>query len=73
MLLTPPVRGPAPRLVHIQHLDHEQHQQAANGVEQVYLQREEIGTVRLCRYACQEADRLQPGQQNDGGKDGQQE
>jgi hypothetical protein len=31
-LLTPPVPGHAPRLVHVQHQDHEQHHCAANGV-----------------------------------------
>ncbi len=34
MLLTPPVRGHAHRLVHIHHLDHEQHQQSDTGMEE---------------------------------------
>ncbi|MGH2689244.1 MAG: RHS repeat-associated core domain-containing protein, partial [Actinomycetota bacterium] len=33
VLLTPPVSGHAPRLVHIQHQDYEQHHRAANGVD----------------------------------------
>lgn len=52
VLLTPPVPGHAPRLVYRQYRVHEQHQQAAPGVEEFAPQPAEIGTSRLSRYAC---------------------
>jgi hypothetical protein len=70
VLLTPPVRGHAPRLVHRQRRGHEQHQQAATGVDEFAPQPEDIGTVRLCRYACEVAHCRHVQQQDNGGKDG---
>ena len=76
VLLTPPVPGHAPRLVHRQRRGHEQHQQAARGVDhELNPQPAEIGTgqCRLCRHACQAAHWLHVQQQDDGGDDGHQE
>ena len=72
MLLTPPVRGHAPRLVHRQHRGHEQHHQADPGVEEFAPQPVEIGIppLPLC-LPC--SSRPHVHQQDDGGKDGEQE
>ena len=51
VLLTPSVRGHAPRLVHGQRRGREQHQEAARCVDHELNPRAEIGTgkCRLCR------------------------
>jgi hypothetical protein len=54
LLLTPPVRGHAPRLVHIQDLDHEQHHKAEPGMEEVAPKPVETGTFRLLGYVYQD-------------------
>jgi len=77
LLLTPPVRGQARRLVHIQHLDHEQQQQADTGMEefasQPAAQPADIGAFSLSRYGCDEAHCLHVPQQDEGGYRGEQE
>src|SRR5215207_2395952 len=75
VLLTPPVPGHAPRLVHVQHHDHEQNHRAANGVDQCAPQHAEIvtGRCRIRCYVCEVADCLRFYQQDDSGNYGQQE
>jgi hypothetical protein len=71
VVLTPPVGGHAPRLVHIERRDHEQHQQASTGVEEIASKPAELGAVRLSRHLCQGAHGRHVQQQDYGGKDGQ--
>ena len=72
MLLTPPVRGQASRLVHIQPHVHEQYHRAANGVDQGAPQRAEIvaGRCWICRDTCEVADCPRFRQQHDGSNHG---
>src|SRR5919107_3022785 len=70
LLLTPPVPGHAPRLVHIQDLDHEQHHKAKPGMEEVAPKPVETGTFRLLGYVYQDAHVRHVQKQDDGGKDG---
>jgi hypothetical protein len=60
LLLTPPIPGHAPRLVHIEHQDREQHHRAANGVDQCAPERAEIvtGRCRTCCYVSEVTDYL---------------
>src|ERR687898_1701373 len=69
LLLTPPVRGHAPRLVHIQDLDHEQHHKAEPGMEEDAPKPVETGTFRLLGYVSQDAHVRHVQKQDDGGKD----
>jgi hypothetical protein len=55
VLPTQSVWGHAPRLVHIHHLDHEQHHKAQPGMEQVAPEPVEIRAVRPSRHVRQEA------------------
>ena len=72
LLFPPAVRGHAPRLVHRQHVGHEQRHQGSDGDDhELNLQRAQIGAGerRLCCHACQVANGLRVHQQGNGGND----
>src|SRR5262249_36165885 len=74
VLLTPPIPRHTPRLVHVQHLNHQQYQQADTGMKEFARQgapqRADISTFRFSRDACQEAHCLHVLQQDAGGNHG---
>lgn len=73
VLLAPPVRGQAPRLVHIQCRDDEQHQQSEAGMQEVAPKPAEVGRVCLSRSLRHHAHGRHVQQEDGGGKDGESE